>query len=460
MTTKISAYIDGTSSGKINPLNYLNSVDVWLMGCSFQGLMMYNDKMELEGRLLEYFRSDNNNVTLRLKKNIYWSDGKEINTKDILKTIEIVCHENSYYSLKEEFRKIIRVKILDNHEMEITFKEPIQSIDELFLLPILPHHIYEEYSIENFWNAEAWTDFVGSGPYILVDQKDGNYYFKKNKYFHLGAPTIDEMLIRCAVFTKDELCKFSTFDFISVDPLVLDIVSKSNENLDLYLLPKPEITYIAFNNNSKAVCYTDELRAGFNELFDKEELVMNVFSGGAEPMFQFYPKLLSDYRISANKNLSDAKIRNSSNLDYLPRKIRFGYFNKEENIKILEYISNVFHFNNIELEKVELDNDWIKTVGNGEIDMVLHTHNILINPFPFKFFDKEGIITNLYGWKDEKNIHLLNNKDYLRWSEYISRSIPCIFLYSKYDAQFITKNLKNVKPSPRGLLWNIHELSF
>ena len=114
-----------------------------------------------------------------LKKNLFWSDGKPLTADDVIFTIKSIQNP----SLKSPIRpNWLGVKVKKISDLSVSFE--LENSSAVFLenatLKILPKHIWEEVSAQNFPLSIYNLKPVGSGPYKLKElsqDKKGNQRF-------------------------------------------------------------------------------------------------------------------------------------------------------------------------------------------------------------------------------------------------------------------------------------------
>lgn len=489
MNNTIRLFIKGKSENRINPLLYNNIVDLWLMGCIYQGIMMFNDELELTGRLSENLTSNNDYTlyTLTLKDQLKWNDGHPITTKDISYTIELLLNEAapshlSKYFLNiisaEEFRekksnKIKGINILNDQIIQFSLKNPDPFFNQRLLLPIIPEHIFKNIIPEDFYSNTYSNNYIGSGPFKLLSKEIDKFIFEKNERFHLGDPYIDHMTIQVGEQNiLNNLLKNKSIDFAEISFNDIELAAKHKDNYDIYGLDKPTISFIALNHNNKILA-KKAVRKALAHALDREKMIKEIYKGYAKPINQYYPNVLERYQginlcdysfnIEKSKNLLDRELAD-------PLYIKLGVnINNKEHISMASFIKSDLMKIGIYVSIIEYENHslWKEHFKDNLLDMFLIDYQMLLCPNPQNFFGPNSVLMQLLGWNDTENNILIdqctktNEKEldvFQKWSTFINEEVPVLFLISPLEIQLISKNITNLKPSARGLLWNIHEL--
>lgn len=226
------------------------------------------------------------------------------------------------------------------------------------------------------------------------------------------------------------------------------------------------------------VCYMNQLlknknfRKAIAHAIDKQTINDKLYGGYAENLDQYYSKLLGKYK-------GDKIVEYQFDIDYskeiikaekdLPRnlRLRLGYnISNTRQHKMAQMVTNQLEKIGIKIELIRFKGgyDWKTDFLEDKLDMFILEYQHLISPDPSKLFAANSFFIELIKWKCPENEKLIStlsvdDKDgYRQWSNFISDELPVLFLFSPLELQFIRKSIYNLKPSPRGLLWNIHEL--
>jgi len=130
-----------------------------------------------------------------LREGVYWEDGSEMNTDDIKDTIDYLVSTNSENISDKDYSIIKEIKIIDEYEFEIVFKEYRKDWQGLFDY-IFPSKLIEEGNISNYLE----NDFYSHGPYKLSDWLKGDYMLFDKNYYSENDARIDQIKI---VFNSD-----------------------------------------------------------------------------------------------------------------------------------------------------------------------------------------------------------------------------------------------------------------
>lgn len=123
------------------------------------------------------YNSDFTELTIKLRKGVYWSDGVPFTADDLIYTIELVKNTPGmgYNSQMQQVKEIVKV---DDYTVVIKLKEPNSRFHTYFLdrwgaLRPLPKHIFEK--VEDPLTFD-FNPPVGTGPYVLKGYDPGGYW--------------------------------------------------------------------------------------------------------------------------------------------------------------------------------------------------------------------------------------------------------------------------------------------
>jgi len=152
---------------------------------------------------------DGKTYTLKLKKDLKWSDGEALTAEDMAFTYEMLKDKANTVSQFTYLQPILdKIEVVDDTTVKLTLTQP-QPFPENVAGPgfiILPKHVYAPvYEKEkNINTAEENTKpTVFSGPYVLKEWKVGeSLTFEANPNYVMGKPKIDSIVIK--IFAEPE----------------------------------------------------------------------------------------------------------------------------------------------------------------------------------------------------------------------------------------------------------------
>jgi len=284
-------YIEGVIGQPrfINPVySQLSDVDRDLTEILFSGLMKYDEEGKLVNDLADNFeiKEEGKIYEFSLKENAFWSDGQKLTVDDIIFTIETIQNPDYKSPLRAEWLGIETEKISD-YEIRFKLKKPSFVFLESATLKILPKHIWQEISPENFpLDIEYNLQPIGSGPFkfgsLERDRSDSvkSLTLIRNSYYYSQKPFISE--IKFNFFEKEEdLIKAAKKG--EIDGFVLTNFQYYEdffkENFNLYELVLPRYFSVFLNPEKSKILAQTEIRKALNLGTNKKEILNEVLSG-------------------------------------------------------------------------------------------------------------------------------------------------------------------------------------
>ena len=177
---RYGSYTEGIvgSPRLINPIySAASDVDRDLTELIYSGLMKYDVNGKLVLDLAKEYKTEEDGriYDFTLKEKIYWSDGKPITADDIVFTIKTIQNPSYKSPIRASW---LGVKVEKTSDLAVRFelKNPSAVFLESCTLKIMPRHIWENISSQNFSLSSYNLKPIGSGPYKIrkVSQDDEN----------------------------------------------------------------------------------------------------------------------------------------------------------------------------------------------------------------------------------------------------------------------------------------------
>ena len=268
----------------INPvLAPTNNVDMDLSRLIYSSLFKYDGQGNLIPDIAESYTIEENDLTynIYLRKNVFWHDGEQLTTDDILFTIKIIQDAEYKSPIRANWQGVQMEKIDD-----FTIRFRLNNVYAPFLhnltVSILPKHIWAGIPAANFPLAEYNLKPIGSGPYQFKKfDKDKNGKIEsmelvRNENFYLQGPFIKNIVCRfynsqdalIDAYTKRQIHGLSAVSAINL--------LKIRNGLNIHRINMP-IYYAVFFNQTESKPLADEtVRLALSYAVNKEELINKV----------------------------------------------------------------------------------------------------------------------------------------------------------------------------------------
>lgn len=263
-----------------------NDVDKDLTELVYAGLMKYDENGKIVPDLVKNFpkiSEDGKEYEFDLKENIFWQDGKPITSDDVIFTINVIQNADYKSPLRISWLGVETEKISDS-VFRLKLKNPYNSFLETTTLKILPKHIWQNISPENFPLSFYNLKPIGSGPFKLKEIKKResgeitSIELVRNLNYHGKIPYLDKIYFYFFE-TEDDLIKAvknkKTQGF-ALNSINLNLKEKGFLDYHLFL---PRYFSVFFNLNNQNNEFTKEIRQALNYGTDKKEILEKVFSG-------------------------------------------------------------------------------------------------------------------------------------------------------------------------------------
>lgn len=277
----------------VNPLLAVSETDKSIVSLVYSGLLRLDAKTgNLVPDLAESYEVSPDGLTyaVKIRDDAVFHDGKQVTADDVVFTIEKAL-DPIVKSPKRANWEGVDIEKIDDKNIQFTLKKPYSPFVDNLTLGILPRHIWQEASAEEFpfsqWNIEG----IGSGPYRVarVKRNDSGIptYIELSafKKYTLGQPYISKVILR---FFRDEEQLLETWKSGSLDG-ASGISPKSAKEAvaaggSAIHEPMSRIFGAFFNQNKAPVLANNEVRKALDAAVDKEALVNEVLLGFGMPL--------------------------------------------------------------------------------------------------------------------------------------------------------------------------------
>lgn len=326
-------------------------------------------------------------VTLRLRKNAIFHDGKPITSEDVAFSILMIRDNHPFNSM---LRPVEAVETPDAHTAVIRLKTPHPAILYAMgppLMPILPKHIYGDGKPIKQHPANT-RDVVGSGPFRLVDVKPGDQFVLErfDKFFMPGVPYLDRIIVKVYPDSQTSILEFEA-GRLHMQPFfnrVLELErAKGNAQLGLTRNGYEAvggINWLLFNNKKKP--FDDiRVRQAIAHAIDRDFIVKALHKGlskaAAGPIHSGFPQHSTDvtsYKFDLKKAeqlLDEAGLKKGA--DGIRLKITCDYYPGDEDgqKRLAEYMKPALKRVGIDVE-VRAPADfaaWAKRMAQKDFDI-------------------------------------------------------------------------------------------
>ncbi len=474
---------------RLIPLLASDSASGDISGWIYNGLTKYDKNIKVIGDLAESWEisPDGLIIIFHLRKNVFWHDGKEFTSEDVLFTYKTVTDPKIPTPYSSNYGPVEKVEALDKYTVKVVYKEPYAPALESWGMGIIPKHILDGKDITNeFYNRNP----IGTGPYKLKEWITGQKIVLEafDKYFE-GRPNIDRFISRVIPDTATMFLelKFGGIDFMGLTPPQYKLQANSDlfkRYFQKFRYPSFGYTYLGYNLLDKR--FSDKrVRQAITYAIDKKAIIAGVLLGFGNPCTGPFPPESWAY----NPNVKDYEYSPEKAIELLNeagwRVGEDGVLKK--NGEPFKFTVLVNQGNEARLKTAQIIKENLKKIGIDMSIKVLEWQALL-----HEFIDKKRFEAVIMGWalsrdpdiydiwhssktregefnfisyKNEEVDRLLlegrrtfdlekRKKIYHRIHEILAEEQPCTFLYVPDALPILHKRFKGVERAPIGIWHN------
>ena len=528
----------GEGPKTFNPCNTKDATSSSMAGMLYDGLVTTNPRTgQVQPQLAKDFEINGQDYIIHLRHGITWSDGKPINADDVMYTYKEVVFKglgnpSTMDAMKIDGQLPELVK-LDDYTVKFTTPRAFAPFLRQLSYPIVPKHYFKPYSDKGesvfnaFLNPDTKPDTIISGgafrlkEYVaaqrVVFERNPNYYKINLKNEKL--PYLDKVIYMIVGDSNNEILKFEAKE--------IDVLGLRGSNVAQYKLNEQNSDYKVYNlgpdtgtlflvinlNNRKdknGKPYVNpikqkwfanrDFRAAIDWAVDRKNMVQNIASGVAEPLFTaeslnsiYLNKYIKGHPCDlkvAKKSLEKAgfKEKNGVLYDAENNRVEFDLYTNAGNLERealgvmvkqdLEELGMKVNFKPVEfnslVNKLTNTNDWEMAIM-GLTGTPLEPHdgkNVWTSKGSLHMFNQrpaDYTVDDRLDWEKEldeifregalKLTYEERKPLYDRYQTIIYNQKPIIYLYSPIRITAIRKKFKNIFPtSLSGLIYNLDEI--
>lgn len=339
-----------------NPLYSSSGYEVNISELLFLSLVQY-EWNEAEGRLDAFpmlaekweWADDSSSVKFYLRKDAYWSDGRNFNAEDVVFSFDVYSDpkvESRFYGFSENFytssKKGDSLHILidktfevpDPHIVKINFKKNsipgLKDID----YPLIPKHVYEKVDRKNLSRLEKDIKLVTDGPFFLEKwDKNQAIILKRNENSFLytspgneqeqgNIKPVQRLVFKIVPDYNSRITQLKKGEIDLMEDISPENVSSLKENgrINIAAVKGREFEYIGWNNINSAdfgdgritqnkLFGNPEIRKALSYAVNRQEILSEYLKGYGElasgpvsPIFKkYFDKTLKPFEYNPGK---------------------------------------------------------------------------------------------------------------------------------------------------------------
>ncbi len=274
----------------INPVLAVSDTDRDLTSLIYSGLLKATPEGDYIPDLADHYdiSSDGTSYTFYLRKDVAFHDETPVTAGDVVFTIQ-KTQDPALKSPQRANWDGVTVSEVDAQTVRFMLKSPYSPFVENLTLGILPKHLWQGVSDEEFPFSELNTSPVGSGPYKVgsIARSAGgipsSYALKSFAHYTLGEPYLTTLIFR---FYQNEqslenaLAAGNAEAAADISPANLD--ERPGETI--VTAPLNRVFGVFFNQNQSEVLRVTEVRQALNDSIDRTALISSVLGGYGTPL--------------------------------------------------------------------------------------------------------------------------------------------------------------------------------
>ena len=337
-------------------------------------------------------------VSVNLRKNVVWSDGKPFTADDVIFTFDKKTNlqdDRFVDSLLVFGDKAVKTEKIDDYSIVFKLPQPVANPYETFAgIFIAPKHIYKD--VDDLENTELNKTPVGTGPYKLTEYTAGQHLlFTANETYMFGKPKIEKVIYKIMGNQDTAMLalKKGDIDLLGVSPDLIEEIEQ-DKNLKITTFPQSNVIYLKLNQWSEKL-RDENLREAIFYALDRDEIMKSHFKNKAYYNFtdSFLPadsKWLNNNLKSYQRDTEKAK-KMLSSVDKDKLNLKLGYNVKNGmQAKMALVIQQQLQKAGINLELMPLDPPAMYKASFFEktklFDMFLGAYTMGIDPDTYAVF--------------------------------------------------------------------------
>lgn len=279
----------------INPVLAVSDADRDLSSLVYSGLLKATPDGDYVPDLAESYAMspDAKTYTFIIRKGATFQDGTPVTVDDVAFTIS-KTQDAELKSPERANWNGVTVSKIDDRTIEFTLKEPYAPFIENLTLGILPKHLWQDVSTDEFPFSDLNISPIGSGPFrvrSISKTSSGipsSYTLTAFDHYALGRAFLDQITLH---FYKNEegLTQGLTSGGIEAANSISPSTLKNLKDFSVQHSSLNRVFGVFFNQNQSATLRDNAVRHALNDAIDRDALVTDVLGGYGTPLTEPVP---------------------------------------------------------------------------------------------------------------------------------------------------------------------------
>jgi len=335
----------------LNPILATDSASATINGLVYNGLVKYDKDIHIVGDLAESWEIKNGGleIVFKLRKNVYWHDGKPFTSADVKFTYEKLKDPTVKTPYSADYMLVRKVSTPDPHTFRVFYKKPFAPALESWGIGIIPKHIFS--TSQEFNSHPANRNPIGTGPYRFREWKTDekivldyySNYFEGRTSRNLGKGRLYPYIDRCIYrIIPDQAVQFlelrnGSLDSIGLSPDQYFAYDEFFIEYNKFKYPSFSYTYLGYNLRNP-LFRSKKVRQAIAHAINKNDIINGVLlglgcpaTGPFPPTSWAYNPNIKDYEFNPEKAKKMLKEEGWEDID------GDGILEKKENGKLLKF---------------------------------------------------------------------------------------------------------------------------
>jgi peptide/nickel transport system substrate-binding protein len=270
----------------VNPVLAISDADKDMTSLIYSGLMRAKADSSLTADVAESYSisPDGKTYTFNIRGDARFHDGEELTAEDVEFTVQKI-KDPAIKSPKRANWEGVSIEVINERTIAFRLERAYGPFLENTTIGILPKHIWQDATPDEFTFSEYNIAPIGSGPYRVVGVERSSvgvpnaYKLKAFSKYPQGEPFITHLTLRFYPSEVDLMKALDSGDIESASGLSPSLVTSLGADTRIETSILPRIFAVFFNQNQNAIFSHKEVREALDASIDKEKIISGVLFG-------------------------------------------------------------------------------------------------------------------------------------------------------------------------------------
>lgn len=275
----------------VNPVIAISQADQDITALVYSGLVRAQPDGTFIPDLADHYAisEDGTTYTFTIRDGATFHDGTPVTSADVLYTISLAQNPDIKSPRRADWEGV-SVAAPDDRTIVFTLPHAYAPFIENATLGILPKHLWEKVSLDQFAFSSLNTHPIGSGPFKVASTKTDatgaatRFDLSPFAHFALGKPYLSRISF---VFFQNDEAMLKAYAARQIDAIAgvspTDLVSLKRK-VELVEDPLPRVFGVFFNDGKNAALSDASVRTALSQAIDRKTIVTNVLGGFGVPL--------------------------------------------------------------------------------------------------------------------------------------------------------------------------------